>query len=221
MGTPVTLANAYEAVVEYALISDPTITWRNTYSYHSNTTPVEGAGLPAALATFVGGFAWPDTNLVKLTHYNWARGRQPYPSGEPIFVDPVNAACVANTIFTSLATPHHPTGAEVVFRMDHFATSGGRPGRTFIRSLLGMGDVTAVSGGKWTLVPSLASLQAEMSSALAGSGLGAYFDAGSGGQWLSIVRYSPKTNVVHGDVQIAEWSLVGPTTNRSARKNKK
>jgi len=224
MATPVTLANHYDCIATYQNNVDPSIRWRNTYTFHSDAVPVPNAGILAAIGTFAVGMVHSDVSLVELAVYNWSRGRQPYPTGSPLFIENAPAVGTADTEWPHLTSPYLPPGGEVTLRCDHTPQTSGKPGRSFFRALLGESDISSFSGGKWTLKPpvTLANLQGDLNALLLASSLRTYMSAGApGGQSLVIVRFSKKLDVVFGSTLVTNFSLFGPTTNKNRRTSKR
>jgi len=217
----VTFPDYYDFIATYQNDDDPSLKWRNTWTFFSGTAPVLGAGIVGALALFATTLIHSDASVVLFDVYNWARGRQTYPNGSPIISYPAADPGVADAHWTHLHTPYVPVGGEVVLRIDHPSTGPGKPGRNFIRALMGEADIQAVSGGPPISTILIANLQADLANALAFSGLSSYFHAGLGGQYLANVRYSKKNGVVGGASQIDGFSVIEVTTNKRTRKNKK
>lgn len=219
---PVTLPGVYEMIVEFSNVADPTIRWRNTFAFASTPTPAPGDAITSAIYNFCKGMIHDDAQISKFSVYNWARGPQPYPTGSPLFTGTVADLGTAATIWGSALGPTYtPPGGEVVARIDHLPVSGSKPGRNFFRGLFGTENVAALSAGRWFLLIAIAVLQTILDNLLssAHSNLVAFQGAGSGGQRLVVVRYSPKTGVVHGTSNIASMKLIGVTTNKRTRKN--
>jgi hypothetical protein len=215
---PVTLADTYDLIVEYANIADPSITWRNGYTFHSDTVPVFGVNITTALGTFARTLCHDDAQIIAYSLYNWARGRQPYPTGEAIWIV---AAAASGTALTHWNPPidsdYIPNNGTVCLRIDHQATPG-KPGRTFVRALLGEGDVSAVSGGRPVLSAGAADWDTQLQAVLTATGLSTYMGAGASGQHLCVVRYSPKTGIVHGSSPTTAFHAIGATTSKKSRR---
>lgn len=219
MAPPVTLPNAYDMIVSYENTADPSIKWRQTYTFQSEEPPSIGAGIVEALATYSICLVRSDSNATGIALYNWARGRQPYPTGDAIETDSLAVPGEAGAHWPHLASEYVPVGGEQVLRIDHEPGVGSKPGRSFVRGLLGTGDISALTGGGIELVPLVADLQTDLGNIIIASGLTPYFGGGTGGQNLCIVRYSPKTNVVHGAVSVTSFHVIGATTNKRSRKS--
>lgn len=217
--TPVTFPDYYDMIVTYQNDTNPEIKWRNTATFYSSTTPVLGAGIVGALATFFVGYIHSDASAVLFDVYNWSRGRQPYPNGSPIISYAASDSGTADAIWTHLHTPYVPTSGETVLRIDHEPSSAGKPGRNFLRGLLGAADTDAVSGGPPLLTVLPANLQLDLNGLLSGSHLSEYFGAGTGGQHLALVRYSRLHNMVLGTSEVAEYKVIEATSNKLRRRN--
>lgn len=217
----VTFPGYYDFIATFQNDTDPSLKWRNTWTFYSPTTPVLGAGIVGALALFATTLCHADASVVLFDVYNWSRGRQTYPDGSPIISYPAADGGVADTYWTHLHTPYVPVGSETVLRIDHPSVSPGKPGRNFIRALMGEDDVSAVSGGPPISNVAISDLQADLASALGFSHLNNYFHAGTGGQYLANVRYSKKTTTVLGASEIDGFSVIEVTTNKRTRKNKR
>lgn len=218
----VTEPGYYDQIITYQNHLNPAIKWRNTYTFSSVVSPpVNGAGIVQAISAFAVGLVHSDTDLVETAVYNWARGRQPYPLGSPLFVDVGAVPGTADTNWPHLATPYDPPVGSLVLRIDHQPNVGGKPGRNFYRALLGDEDIDSVSGGPPALVPTVANLQADLNALLTASGLHNYFDAGLGNQFLALVRFSKKTFTVNGTTSIHSFNVIDATENKRSRKNKR
>lgn len=215
-----TFPNGYDLIVTYQNQTDPTIQWRNTFTFISNTVPVFGAGIVGALGGFAQTLCHPDSSVVEYKCYNWARGRQPYPLGLPLFVHTLNIPGTAPSHWTALSASYVPTGGEVVLRIDHVPTALGRPGRTFVRGLLGENDISALSGGRIFLTGSLATFQADLNTIVSSSGLGAFLVPTATTQVLAVIQYTKKTDTVHGYAGIGSLVVIDATNNKRSRKNK-
>jgi hypothetical protein len=212
----------YTLVIENSLISDPAQKWRNTFDFSNATVPHPLDGVVTSLTALSNTFIHSDSQTDKVTCYNWAKGRQPYPNGTPIFERLFGTPGSADTAWTPpLSTGYEPQGGEVVFRVDHAPVGGGRPGRSFFRAFLGSEDIQSTSGGKWFLSASLSSFQTKLDSIITSTGLAPYLGGGLAGTAVVVVRYSPKTNIVHGAVNVEELNAIGVSTNKQTRKNKK
>jgi hypothetical protein len=217
----ITFPDYYDFIVTYQNNSNPKIKWRNTYTFYSATTPVLGAGIVAALATYTVGLIHSDASAVLFDVYNWARGRQPYPLGSPIISYPAADAGTADTYWSHLVTPYVPAAGLICLRVDKPCDTAGKPGRNFLRGLLGEGDTDAVSGGPPLLTTTVANLQANLGSVIAAAGLAVYFNAGTGGQHLAQIRFGGKPAAVQGVSEINGFSVIEATANKLSRKNKK
>lgn len=221
MTLPVTLPNVYDLIVTKANHGDPSIRWRNTMTFFSLSVPTPTTPIVAAILGWNNGSTWPDTDLVEVSCYNWSRGRLPYPTGTAIFTETLSLPGTANTVWTHLGSPYDPVGGEVCLRIDHIPEAPGRDGRTFLRGLLGSLDIAAISGGRWILTSTVANLQANLNSLNSLTALDAHFSSGLSSDKLVIVRYSPKTETVHGSDEVAALSVVGVTTNKRSRANRR
>lgn len=221
MATPVTLPGAYDIIFGVHNFDDPAIKWRQTFTFQSTISPVIGEGIVEALATFSNACVRSDSVNDSIAIYNWARGRQPYPTGDAVAVDTLSVAGSAASHWPHLNSTYDPAPGEVCLRIDHAPSVGSKPGRSFLRGLLGEADITSLTGGAVLLVPTVTNLQADLNTLLSTSGLSAYFGSGTGGQRLCIVRYSPKTNVVHGAVDVNGFNVIGATTNKRQRRNRR
>lgn len=218
---PVTLANVYEMI----FTMENTATgkqWRNSYSFYSPSTPVSGDNAADHLYRMQIAMVRSDSKIVKQACYAWARGTQPYPLGMPIWEATLAAVGTADAAWLGLVDPtYEPTGGEVCLRMDHEPLAGNKPGRTFFRGFLGKLDISATTVGKWVLIALIGAFQAVLDTILASSNVNDLFASGASPQKLVVVRYSPKTNTVHGYTAVTAFTLIGATTNKVNRKSKK
>ena len=217
-----TLPGVYEFIAEFANHTNPNITWRNTVTFRSTATPTITSPIVTALNEFFMRMAQPDTDYVKRSVYNWARGAQPYPQGLPLFTDSTVVACIGDTVWDSaLGSTYKPTGGEVCMRVDHESGSPGKPGRNFFRGLLGEDNIASLSGGQWFLLIAIAVLQTILDNISHTVGLDVFFGAGSGGTQLGTVRWS-KVHLTAPTFQpTTSFRIMGVTTNKRTRKNKK
>jgi hypothetical protein len=223
MGTPVTLPGVYTMLVEYANTSDPSKTWRNTYDFFQSSLPQIGDSFANAMRQWAISMIHADAHLAKVAVYNWAKGRQPYPTGQPIWSESLTTAGTAEVawVYPGGYVPA-PVGGEVVLRVDREHAGGARPGRLFLRTLLQEADLqSAGSGEKWTITLVSPITQAHLNSIVAGAGLTGFLNQTPPGTGLCVVQYSPKTNVVHGFIPQTSFTLIGASTNKQTRKNKK
>jgi hypothetical protein len=216
---PVDFPDYYDLIVTYQNDDNPAVKWRNTYTFYSATTPVLGVGIVGALATYAVGLIHSDASAVLFDVYNWTRGRQPYPTGSPIISYAASDSGTADTYWTHLHTPYVPQSGETVLRIDHEPEGPGKPGRSFLRGLLGEADVSAVSGGPPILTVTTANLQTDLDALFAAAGMTAYLGAGSGGQHLALVRYSRLHNEVLGSSGVDDFHVIEATSNKLRRKN--
>jgi hypothetical protein len=217
----VTLPGTYELIVEKFNTTDPTKTWRNTWTITATTVPAETGNIVGAIQAFEIACCWNDSTVGTFKLYNWARGRQPYPDGEPLWERVLDTAGGAHTAWGYLdELPLPAAGGEVVVRVDRL-TSGGKPGRLFFRSIPRDIDITAVSGGRWTVDTGRPITDASLQSIVTGSAINEFFGGGSSGQQLTVVRYSKKTNTVNGIAPVTSMHFIDVTTNRQTRKNKR
>lgn len=221
MAPPVTLPGAYDHISTFQNIANPTEKWRATMTFAAPAVPGPSTPIVQAIEGFMSTVVHSDAQIIQHSVYNWARGRQPYPLGTPIFTITGAVPGVAGAEWTALASPYIPAGGEVVLRIDHEPVGGGRPGRNFFRALLGKSDVSSTSGGKWILVPTVLALQVNLATILTATSLATFLNGGVGGARLIIVRYSPKTNIVHGETDVSTLQVVGVTTNKLSRKNRR
>lgn len=218
----VTLPGVYTFIAEFQNISDPSIQWRNTIEFRSNTVPLVTDPIVTALNEFFMRMVHPDVNYVKRSVYNWARGAQPYPQGLPLFTDSTVVQGIADSTWGSALGPtYSPTGGEVCMRVDHETSSQGKPGRNFFRGLLGEENVAALSAGKWFLLIAIAVLQTILDNITSTTGLNSFFGAGSGGVQLGVVRYSAKHATTPTFSPMTSMRIMGVTTNKRTRKSKK
>jgi hypothetical protein len=222
MATPVTLPGVYTAIIEVANTNDPSKTWRNTYDFFQSSLPQPTDPIANGLRQWQVSHTHTDAHLSKMAVYNWSKGRQPYPLGQPIWSQSLTTVGDAATAwgyplpYTVLAV-----GGEVVLRVDREHPGGFRPGRLFLRALINEGDVSVVgSGEKWGLTLSSPLTQAHLNSIVAGS-IGSFLNQTPPSTGLCVVQYSPKTNVVHGFIPQSSFLLIGASTNKQTRKNKR
>jgi hypothetical protein len=216
-----TATGVYDAIFEFTNNAAPLDKWRTTLTYIQTIVPSPTDAFIIAIEGVWKAFVHPDVTLSTITVYNWSRGALIYPAGSPIFTKTTNVVGTADTNWPHLAPLYSPNGGEVCLRMDHEPTTGGKPGRSFLRALLGEDDVSAQSGGRWILNPTLANLQSDLNGILTGGGLMPYFGAGLGGTIIGIQRFSKKHSVVGPFVPCTGFTLIGVTTNKLTRKNKK
>lgn len=223
MALPQTLPGVYTFIVEYQNIAQPSVQWRNTYDFFQSSLPQVGDSIANALRQWAQSMIHADARMFKASVYNWAKGRLPYPQGQPIWSESLNVTGTAETAWSypSGYVPL-PVGGEVVLRVDREHFGGARPGRLFLRTLLQEADLQSPgSGQKWTLTTVSPITQAHLNSIVTGSGLNNFLNQTAPGTGLCVVQYSPHTQTVHGFLPMTSFLLVGPSTNKQTRKNKK
>lgn len=216
----VTFPGAYDVIFEYHNVTDPTIFWRTTWTIVDNAPPTWPGGILGALQAYVTAMVHSDVLVDKLSVYNWARGRLPYPLGTPLFIQPLSLIGQADGNWPALSTPYTPAGGEVCLRVDKIA-SGGKNGRNFHRALLGEDDISALSGGRISTVASVAVLQTQHDTIVTNAGLHSFMLPAATTTGLIVMRFSEKTGVVHGYSMLSSMSVIGATTNKLNRKNRK
>lgn len=220
----VTLPNVYDLIVSVENSANSMMKWRNTFTFYSGGSPAPGVGIIAAIGGFMEAMVRSDSTIVEFSCYNWARGRQPYPLGQPIFTITTAIQGTADSNWTSLTSPYSPVGGEVVMRVDHQPEAGGKPGRNFFRGLFGERDLSSITGGNWATVPSAGAIQTNLETILTASGLKNFFGPftpGPGTQVLAVVRYSKKLGTVFGYVPITDFRFVAVSTSKRTRKSRR
>lgn len=225
MGTPPPdiPAGLYTAIVEYSVVADPTIKWRNTYDFHSAITPTGTADIIAALAAYATAWIFANSQLETIKVYNWSRGTQPYPNGLPILEITYNHAGTGATVWT-LSDTYAPVGNEVCLRVDKLHAGIGRPGRFFYRNFLPETQIQAGYGIGWSLISGTHITQSTLETFLTSSGIVNYLSGHidpTSQQGFATVQYSRKANIVHGYNYDSNWVIVDVTTNKPTRKNKR
>ena len=217
---PITLPGYYDIVWHMSNTANPNDQWRNTFTFKYPSVPPVGADLLAALGGLVQACTREDSQIDGYDVYNWSRGRQPYPAGLPVTSFRGVAAGTAHANWPHLNTAYVAAGGEIALRMDHDTMTPSKPGRTFFRGLLGAADIHAVTGGKWTLVPTVADLQADLNAIMTATGLGAFIDNITPAKQLVVVRWSKvHAPLVASAAEINSLNIIGVTTNRQTRKN--
>lgn len=219
--SPVTLANVYEMIFTMQNVATGK-QWRNSYTFYSPATPVSGDNAADHLYRMQIAMVRLDSQIVKQACYNWARGTQPYPLGMPVWEATLANPGTADADWSTVLDPaYEAVGGEVVVRVDHEPLTGNKPGRSFFRGLVGKNDVASTTVGRWLLIALIAALQAVLDAITSGSHVNDMFAGGSSSQKLVVVRYSPKTNTVHGYTLVTGLKLIGASTNKLTRKNKR
>lgn len=220
---PVLYPGVYTIICEMENTSDPTIKWRNTYDFQCVTPPTNTSSLMDNVMHFQDSMTDDDSTFVEMRVYNWSKGANPYPTGLPLFVRTVNAPGDATAAWGRLS--HVPAaGGEVCLNIARRASGAVKPGRFFFRSTIRDEDVQSLSGGKWTFTSIGAGLftQTQLDSIVSLSGLSANLLGGTdANNKLVLVPYS-KLHGTHGTAEpVANIVMVGVTTNKQTRKNKK
>jgi len=219
MATPVFLANVYELIFNYQNTSDTTLKWRTTHEIFSSSAPLPTDAIVTDLTLLAEAMADTDTTLETVACYAWARGTVPYPEGSALWIKTLGVPCTASSDWGTTRVTYVPGDKSLCLRIDKETVTSGRPGRNFIRALLGTGDVSSISGGKWQLVKSRTLWQEAFEVILADANVEQYFSAGSSAIKLVVVRYSPKTNTVHGYSEIGSMQIINATTAKGNRKS--
>ena len=167
-----------------------------------------------------------DATVQSLQLRHWTYGQQPFNAQSlPIWVRSINTG--GNKTVAYGGEGPNPAGRELCGFVKIFNT-GGRPGKQFLRYYLDEVDVTAVSGGEWALD---ASPPAHVTTAayhvIVSNRLGP-FNASAPAPRFCVVHFSSKrwnanpnsTNAPFSS-PMTDMQLIGPTVNKSTRKNKK
>lgn len=219
MTTPVYLPNVYSIIVQYANTDNVDLRWRNTYDIFAAAAPAPGDAVVDAIGAMALAMAHDDTTLESITCYNWARGTVPYPTGTALWVKTIGVVCTAEADWGSVISGYVPGDKSLCLRIDHQPSTSGKPGRNFIRGLLGTNDVSSVTGGKWILGHPASEWETALLVILVDANIPQYFSGGSSAIKFVTVRYSPKTNTVHGYTVEAGWTVIGATTAKGNRKS--
>jgi len=218
----VTQPGTYDLIVTMQNNLNTAIKWRNTYTFTAPAVPSAVSPIVTGLTRYTQAMCPVNATVVSAACYNWARGRQPYPLGQPVFTEVLNQAgtTAGDWGYTIQAGSYYMAG-EVAMRIDHIPALGGRPGRNFFRSMIMDVQLNALVGGSWTLEQPTPFTQTQLQNIIVMAGLVPFFAPGAAVEKLVIVRFSPKTGVVHGSSQVESFGLVGVTTTKINRKNKK
>ena len=223
MTAPLTYPGVYTIVCEMENTANTAIKWRNTYDFVAAVTPTDSNPIMDNVMHFQDSMTDPDSTFVEMRVYNWAKGAQPYPDGLPLFVRTVNAPGDAVAAWgRGSATP--AAGGEVCLNIARRASGPVKPGRFFFRSTIRDADIESISGGRWTFTTGGAALftQTALNTIVADSGLAANLLGGvDPTNKLVLVPYS-KLHGTHGTFEVvSSIVLIGVTTNKQTRKNKK
>jgi hypothetical protein len=216
---PVTLPNVYAVIFEMENIAIPAQKWRNTYDIFSSTTPAATDQILNDLASYQIRMTWSDSIVVGMKVYRWVRGAPPYPNGLPLFSTAMNTTGMAPTAWVANAGDI-AAGGEVCLSVERLHGGQGKVGRLFHRSIPRQPDLQATSGGKWFIGVGSPFTVTQYQSIMTPY-LNEYFVTGTSAQKLVIVQYSPKHQTVSGYQVATNFVMVGVTTNKQGRKNKK
>jgi hypothetical protein len=219
MPSPVFLTDAYEMIISYQNTSDPTLKWRNTWEIFSTSAPLPTDPLVSNLILLGLAFADASVTLETISCYAWARGTVPYPEGSALWVKTVGSACTAGSDWGTVRASYIAGDKSLCLRIDKEPFGSGRPGRNFIRGLIGTSDVSAIAGGRWQLDHTPASWNTALAVILTDANIPQYFSGGASSIKLIIVRYSAKTNTVHGYAEVTGLNIIGATTAKGNRKS--
>jgi hypothetical protein len=143
-----------------------------------------------------------------------------------LWILPLNLIGEKPTTYSGQQAAPALTGKEVVAFIKQ-NTTGGKPGKQFLRQLYDLGDIGAVAGAPWEVLPS-ARVTAALFTTDTNTVLGPYFGP-TAAPALVVVHFSKKnynanpTNPANlpFSTNVSSLTLVGPSTNRPTRKSKK
>lgn len=221
MPLPIPLANVYACIGIVRSGTNPDVKWRLTQDIHAAVVPTPSDIVFSDLSDFWLAMIWNLDVLEEIRVYNWVLGAQPYPAGLPIFVIPYNLNGSAAADWGTGAPPIPYCGDDVCLRIDKFHDGVGKPGRSFMRNLLRDNDIVSSAPGPWVLNPMSVFTQANLNTIVTSTGWGTHFASGSAAAQAVVVQASRKHETVSGFGHVTSLNLIGATTNKPTRKNKK
>jgi hypothetical protein len=223
-GPPFTFANHFQ-VVGHFIGADITEKWRTELTVVGTTQPAPTDPIILAIRDYYRHNLRDDCQLAEIELRAWTFGPQPLAGRGSLWVLPLNLSGEKTVTYGGMQASPQLTGKEVVAFVK-INTTGGKPGKQFIRQLYDLGDIGAVAGAPWETLPT-ARVTPATYLVEANATLSPYF-GGSTNPGLCVVHFSKKNynaNPVTANLPFStgtsSMTLVGPTTNKPTRKNKK
>lgn len=219
MSTPVTLANTYTLVASFQDNASPQFTWHSSVDIHASAQPAPTDAIIAAMQSFWEKNLRNDCSLVSVELRAWTHGGpQPFSLRYPLWVHSVAANGTKNTTYGNQGAA---VGGEVVAFCHKLVSSGGKPGKFFIRALLDSYELLASAGGRWTINNAVNNVTVARFHSLTVAGvIDTYFGTGKD-PGLVIVHGPGKTISTPFSDPITDVVLAGVGVNKQTRKNKK
>lgn len=200
-------------------------TWRSEVTVEASTVPQPSDQVIQTARDYFLHNLRSDCTLDHIELRQWTYGPQPLNGRGALWTQPYQLTGEKVTTYGGEQASPALTGKEVVAFVEH-NTTGGKPGKQFIRQLLDLGDVGAVAGAPWEFLPSSRVTPAKFTND-AGL-LWNPFIATATLPRLVVVHFSKKNynnNPVSSNLPfsttVLSLTLVGVTTNRPTRKSKR
>jgi hypothetical protein len=220
-----TLPNVY-LVIGHFVAQDGVNTWR------LETTIFQGSGTPAptdAIITSIKNYYLDNLittcklDRLELRRRTW--GNVPFSTQAAIWESTVGS--FGNKVTSYGAEGSAGVGKEVVAFI-RITNTGPKPGKQFIRGLLDNGDVYAEAGGQWIFLvggggPNVTNTKYQ--TILASTGMTGYFGGTADPRicvsHFSLKEYDADPTKLPFETSVNSMALVGVTTNKATRRNKK
>jgi len=220
---PVFITDVYTAIVEMSNVTDPLSKWRSTYDFFSPTVPVASDPIIDSMSSLNAFMLHTGDQVDKVSVYVWARGAQPYPNGNPLFVKAYGVTGTADSHwYPPLTTPYVANGAEVCARIDRQTITGGKPGRLFMRRFFGQHDVVGSDAGEWVTTMPISDYESQLAVVVSAVNLNQHFYSGTSPQKLVVTRYSKRPGAPPPSATyVTDLHFIDVTTSKTTRKGKK
>lgn len=221
----ITLPNVYRLLAHFKGV-DPTETWRSEFSiFASGAVPQPGDAIINAAEAY-----WRDNlrtdcflDHLELRKATW--GDVIFSQQSALWTSTVGLA--GTKIAAYGAQGANAVGKEVVCYV-RITNSGPKPGKQFLRQLLDEGDIAAVPGSPWQfLTPPMTPnvTDAKFQTLLGTTGITGFFGAIPDPR-LCVIHFSIKEFNINPanlpfESSVSAMHIVGPSTNKPTRKNKK
>jgi hypothetical protein len=219
----VTLPNCYRLIGHFS--GNTVGTWRSEWCIFKSAGAIApGDAIVTAAHDYWIANLRDDCTLVKLEARTVTYGNVPFSLQGALWVSSVGTAGNKDSIYGGNSSVQAPTGLEVCGFVSMF-TSGGKPGKQYIRQLLDLVDVNSVAGGEWKFAGGAAHVNPTVfRSNSVNNGLATgYFgtkDPGFVVPHFSFKDWQLDHSTLPFHTAITDYALVRPTLNKPTRKNK-
>lgn len=223
-GPPFQFANHFQ-IVGHFTGTDINETWRSEFTINDSSAPAPADAIIGVLKDYFVHNLRSDCKLDRIEARQWSYGPQPLAGRGSLWVQPYQLPGEKPTIYGGEQAAPALAGKEVVAFVK-LLTNANKPGKQFLRQLYDLGDIGAVAGSPWETLPGARVTPTAFEDENAVR-LDPYFNPSSG-PGIVVVHFSKKhydLNPVSANLpfstSVVGIELIGPTTNRPTRKNKR